>query len=56
MSDGADPAEKTGREVDVHLGVDGKGGGGVTDDGGLHPEVPEHGRTLHRYAITVRPV
>ena len=54
--DGTAHAEDTGKEVDIHLGRNGKGGGGVLDYGGIHPEAPEHSRTVHRYAITVRPV
>ena len=54
--DGEDPAEETGREVDVHLGSDGKGGGGVTEDGGIHLAVPEHGSIVPCYTITVGPV
>ena len=50
------PAEGTGQEVDTHLGGEGKGGGGVLEDVVIHPEVPEHGHTVHHYAITVRPV
>ena len=50
------PAAETGREVDVHLGGKGKGGGRVTEYGGIHPAALEHGRIVHRYAITVRPV
>ena len=42
--------------MDVHLGGDVKGGGGVPDDGGLYPAAPEHGRTVYCYTITVRPV
>ena len=35
---------------------DGKGGGGVLDDGGVHSEGIENGRTVHHYVITARPV
>ena len=44
------------REVVVHIGGNGKGGGGVPDDGELHMTLPEHGCTIHRYAITGIPV
>ena len=47
--------EYNGRKVDIHLGGDGKGGGGVLDDGGIHLAAPEHGRTLHCYTITDGP-
>ena len=40
----------------VHLCGGGKGGGGVPEDGGIHSEMIEHGRTTYRYAITGRPV
>ena len=56
MADGTAPAEDTGREVEMHLGSNGKGGGGVIDNGGIHQAAPEYGRIVHRYAITVRPV
>ena len=56
MDDGAAPAEDTGQEVDVHLGGYRKGEGGVPDDGGLYRAAPEHGNTVHFYAMTVRPV
>ena len=35
-ADGEAPSEETGQELDIHLGGNGKGGGGVHDDGGLH--------------------
>ena len=54
--DGTAPVEDTGQGVDIHLGGDGKGGGGVLDDGGIYLAAPEHGRTVHHYVITVRPV
>ena len=47
------PSEDTGREVEIHLVGNSKGGGGVLDNGGIHKAAPEHGRTVHRYAITV---
>ena len=53
---GKAPAEYNRREVEIHLGGGVKGGGGVLDCGGIHQADPEHGRTVHRYAITVRPV
>ena len=42
--------------MDIHLGGNGTGGRGVLDDGGIHQAATEHDRTLHHYAITVRPV
>ena len=56
MVDGTAPAEDTGWEVYIHLSGNGKGGGGVLYNGGIHPASLEHDRTVHRYAITVRPV
>ena len=56
MVDGTAPAEDNGQEMYIHLSGDGKGGGGVLDNGGIHPAAPEHGCTVHRYKITVRPV
>ena len=50
------PIEYTGWEVDIHLGGDDKGGGGVVGDEVIHPAAPEQGRTVHCYAITVRPM
>ena len=51
-----DPAEDTVWEVEIHLNGNGKGGGGVLEDGGMHQAELEHSCTVHRYAITVRPV
>ena len=56
MVDGTAPAEDNGQEMYIHLSGDGKGGGGVLDNGGIHQAAPEHGRTVDRCAITVRPV
>ena len=56
MADGAASAAETWREVDVHPGSDGKGGGGFTEDGGLNLAATEHGHTVIFYMITVRPV
>ena len=42
--------------MDIHLGGDVTLGGGVLDNGGIHQVSPEHGGTVYRYAITVRPV
>ena len=55
-ADGTAPAEDNGRNVEIHLGGGGKGGGGFLDDGGIRQAAPEHGHTVYRYAITVRPV
>ena len=54
--DGAAPAKDTRREVDIHLGGNGTGGGRVLDDEGIHKAAPEHGHAVHRYGITIRPV
>ena len=35
------------REVDVHLSGNGKGGGGVTDDGGIHLATQKHVQTVN---------
>ena len=48
--------EDTGRDVEIHLRGGGKGGGGVLDDGGIRQAAPEHGRTVYRYAVSVRTV
>ena len=50
------PTEDNVRDVLIHLGGGGKGGDGVLDDGGIRQAEPEHGRTVYRYTITVRPV
>ena len=42
--------------VGLHLGDNGKGEGGVPDDGGVHSETTKHGRILHFCMITSRPV
>ena len=42
--------------MDTQIVGDSKRGGGVLDDGGIHPAVLEHGCTLHLYTITVRPM
>ena len=42
--------------MDIDLGGDITGGGGVLDYGGIHQAAPEHGCTVYCYAITVRPV
>ena len=55
-SDGMARADETGEDVNIYLGGESKGGGGVPDDGGLHPEAPEHSPTVHRCTITFRPV
>ena len=56
VSNGTAPAEDTGWKVDIHLGGGDKGGGGILDDGGVHQAAAEHGRIVHCYMITVRPV
>ena len=48
--------EDNGQEVDIQIGSNGKGGGRVLDDEGIHPAAAEHVRTVHHYTITVRPV
>ena len=40
----------------VHLGGDGKDRGGVPENGGADAATTEHGRTVHPYTITARPV
>ena len=54
--DGTAPAEDNGRDVEIHLYGCGKGGGKFLDDGVIRQAAPEHGRTVYRYTITVRPV
>ena len=48
--------EDTRQEVEIHLGGGGKGGGSIFDNRGLYQEAEEHGRTVYRYMITVRPL
>ena len=48
--------EDNGRDVEINLGGGGKGGGRFLDNGGMRKAAPEHGRTVYRYAINVRPV
>ena len=48
--------EDNGRDVEIHLGGGGKGGGGFLDYGGIRQAAPEHGCTVYFYVITVRPV
>ena len=55
-ADGTDPAEDNGRDVEMHLGGGGKGGGGFIDDRVISRVAPEHGRTVYHYAVTVIPV
>ena len=55
-ADSMDIAEDTGHGVEISLGGGSKGDGGILDDGGIYQAAAEHGRTVHRYAITVRPV
>ena len=40
----------------IHLGVGGKGGGGVQGNGRVHLEKTEQGRAVHTYAISYGPV
>ena len=47
------PVEDTIKEVEIHLGGGGKGGGGILGDGGVYQAAKEHSFTLHRYVITV---
>ena len=54
--DGTALAEDTIWEVEIHLDGDCNGVGRERDSGGRHPAALEHGRTVHCYAITVRPV
>ena len=56
MAYGTAPTKDTGLGVEIHLGGSGKGGGGIIDDGGVYQAAEEHGRTVHCYAITFRPV
>ena len=51
-SDRAATAAENRREVGVHLGRNGKGGGGVSDYRGVYLEKAEHGHTVHFYAIS----
>ena len=55
-AEGTAPVEDFRQEVEIHIGGDGKLGGGVLDDGGINQAEPEHGHTVHRYKITVRTV
>ena len=48
--------EDNGQEADIQIGGDGKGGGRVLDDEGIHLAASEHVRKVHHYIITVRPV
>ena len=48
--------EENGRDMEIHLGGGGKGGGGYLDDGLIRQAAPEHGLTVYWYMITVRPV
>ena len=54
--DGTALAEDTIWEVEIHLDGDGKGGGRVIENGRINLVAPEHGHTVHRYAITVKSV
>ena len=42
--------------MEIHLDGGGKGSGRFLDDGGIRQAVPEHGRTVYRYTITVIPL
>ena len=46
----------TDRMWKIYLGGGGKWSGGFPDDGGIRQAVPEQGRTLYCYTITVRTV
>ena len=54
-ADKTDPAEDTGRELEIHFSVSGKRGCGIIDDVGVYQAVAEHVRKVHRYTITARP-
>ena len=56
MDDLIAPAEDNGEDVEIHLGGGSKGGGGFIDNRVIFQAAPEHGITVYRYAITVRPV
>ena len=55
-ADRADPVKDNRQEVEIHLGGGGNGGCGIIDDVGVYQAAAEHGRTVHCYAITCRPV
>ena len=42
--------------MEIHLGGDGKGGGGFLENGVIRQVAPEHGHTVYSYAVIVRPV
>ena len=42
--------------MEIHIGGGGKGGGRIIDDEEVYQAASENGRTVHCYAITVRPV
>ena len=55
-ADRTSPEEEIRQEVDIHLGGGGKGGGRIIDYGGVYQAAAKNSRTVHCYAITVRPV
>ena len=55
-SDRTASPEDTGWEVEIHLGGNVKGGGGVLDDREIHQAAAEHSCIVHCYAINIRPV
>ena len=55
-SDRTAPAEDTGQEVEIHLSGSINGGGGIIDGVGVYQSAEERGRTVHCYAIAIRPV
>ena len=55
-ADGTSLAEDNGQDVEIHLGSGGKVGGRFIDYGGICQAALEHGRTVYRYTITVKPV
>ena len=42
--------------MEINLISGGKGGGNILDDGGVYQAAAEHGCTVHRYVVTVRPM